>query len=396
MAFDPSVSREANLHVLGGLVAGSIHPAALRPERWAALSDLAQLHGLGPLLLWQVQQAGHAEELGAALLPLRAARARSSVQSLLAERVQRGVQTALAQAGIACLWLKGSALAQTVYPSPELRPMVDVDLLVPYAQREAALHILQGIGYRLLPQLFDGTEALKHHYALQGPEGDRMLVELHFRLLGAADRLLPVTALDWFWQQTMPLAGTRDAGSEMATLRPEAHLLYLAAHALLQHGEADLRLLRFFDLHRLLLSTPDFDWGAASAGAERLGWTYVTARALQLAQRYFATPLPAGLLQSLAACRPAHDTMAHVQRRRQPHTRSERVLHDLSTMGWRDALRSAQRILLPPPAYMRWRYTVDAPWQLPAAYWARWRHMAADAWRTLQRKRGQSKGVRHG
>lgn len=389
-------SGDLHLRLLGALVAGQIAPDALRPEQWAGLSDLALRHGLGPFLLWQVQQAGCAEELGAALLPLRAARARSGVQGVLAGGVQRRLQMALAQAGIATLWLKGSALAQTVYPSPELRPMADIDLLVPYAQRRSALAAAEGIGCRLLPQLFDGTESLKHHYALQGPEGDTMpgdkvLVELHFRLLGAADRLLPVQALDWFWRQTMPYAAAHDAGPRMATLRPEAHLLYLAAHALLQHGETDLRLLRFFDLHRLILSTPAFDWELAVAGATALGWTYVTARALLWAQHYFATPLPAHVLEALAARRPAHDTRAHVRRRRRPRTLSEQVMYDLATMGWRDGLRAAQRILLPPPAYMRWRYTVDAPWHLPAAYVARWRRMALDAWRTLRRR-----GVRHG
>lgn len=402
MAFDlladPPVdppSGDLHLRLLGALVAGQIAPDALRPEQWAGLSDLALRHGLGPFLLWQAQRAGCAEQFGAALLPLRAARAYSGVQGVLAGGVQRRLQSALAQAGIATLWLKGSALAQTVYPSPELRPMLDIDLLVPYAQRRAALAAAEGVGCRLLPQLFDGTESLKHHYALQGPEGDSMsgdkvLVELHFRLLGAADRLLPVQALDWFWQQTMPYAA-HDAGPRMATLRPEAHLLYLAAHALLQHGETDLRLLRFFDLHRLILSTPAFDWALVIARATALGWTYVTARALQLAQRYFATPLPAHVLETLALRRPAHDTVAHGRRRRRPRTLSEQVMYDLAAMGWRDGLRTAQRILLPPPAYMRRRYTVDAPWHLPAAYAARWRHMAQDVWRTLRRR-----GVRYG
>jgi hypothetical protein len=395
MAFDPSVSRAAQVRVLGALVAGQVQPDALRPDQWPDVCDLALQHGLGPFLLWQVQQAGCADALGAVLLPLRAARARGGVQSLLVRRTRRRIHAALTQAGIACLWLKGSALAETVYPAPELRPMVDVDLLVSYTQREAALHVLEKIGYRLLPQLFDGTEALKHHYALQGSEGDKLLVELHFRLLGAADRLLPVQALDWFWQQTMVFGDTGGGEAEMATLRPEAHLLYLAAHALLQHGEADLRLLRFFDLDRLLRATPDFDWELTIAGATTLGWTYVTAHALQLAQRHFATPLPAQVLDMLAARRPAHDTVVHVQRRRRPRTLSERVMHDLATMGWRDGLRTVQRILLPPPAYMRWRYAVDGTWRLPAAYWARWRHMAQDAWYTLQGKR-PDKGVRHG
>lgn len=389
-------ARLLRLRVPAALVTGRIHPDAIRTEWWTELSELALQHGLGPLLLRQVQRAGRGDALGAALATLREARARETVQTMLVLRTQAKLQETLSQAGIPCLWLKGVALAQTVYPAPDLRPMLDVDLLVPYAQRSAALHVLEAIGYRLLPQLFDGTEALKHHYALQGPEGGKILVELHFRLLGAADRLLPPAGLEWFWQQTMKVESVRVESVEAgrggwSTLRPEAHLLYLAAHALLQHGEADLRLLRFFDLHQIIATTPDFDWGFLVAAAASLGWTYSTARGLQWAHYLFATPLPETVLEQLAARRPEHDTIVHAQRRGQARTLSEAVLHDLATMGWGDRLRTAQRIILPPPAYMKWRYQLAASWQLPAAYWARWRHMGSDAWRTLQRR-----AVRHG
>lgn len=385
MAFDLSVSRRTHLRILAALVAGQIDPAAVRPDGWDGLVALALHQGMGPLLLWQVQAAGRGDVLRPVLPSLRQARARNTVQHLLAVQTQTRIQGALAAAGIPCLWIKGIALAETLYPAPELRPMLDVDLLVPYDRRQAALAALQGLGYALLPQLFDGTESLKHHYALQGPEGDRILVELHFRLLGAADRLLPIRALDWFWQQSTPYgaAGYR-------TLRPEAHLLYLAAHALLQHGEADLRLLWYYDIHRLILTAAHFDWDLLVMGATHLGWNYVTARALRLAQSFFATPLPDEVLASLKARRPLHDTMPHVRRRRQPRTLSEQVMYDLITMGWSDRLRTAQRILLPPPTYMRWRYAVDSSWQLPAAYVARWQRMGRDLWRTLRRK-----GVRH-
>lgn len=381
MAFHLSASRQTCLRVLAALVAGHIDPAAVHPDAWDRLCALALHQGMGPLLLWQVQAAGRGEVLQPVLGPLREARARNTVQHLLAVQTQTRVQAALAAAGIPCLWIKGIALAETLYPAPELRPMLDVDLLVPYDQRQAALAVLQRLGYSLLPQLFDGTESLKHHYALQGPAGDRTLVELHFRLLGAADRLLPIRDLDWFWQQSIPYgaAGYR-------TLRPEAHLPYLAAHALLQHGEADLRLLRYYDIHRLTLTTAHFDWDLLITGTTRLGWNYVTARALWLAQSFFATPLPDGILASLDARRPRHDTMPHVRRRRQPRTVSEQVMYDLITMEWRDRLRTAQRIVLPPPAYMRWRYAVDSPWQLPMTYAARWQHMGRDLWRTLRRK----------
>lgn len=395
LAVSPLDARFVRLHVLAALVTGRIHPDAIRTEWWAELGELARQHGLGPLLLRQVQSVGRGDALGAALTPLREARARETVQTMLVLRTQVKLQDALSQAEIPCLWLKGVALAQTVYPAPDLRPMLDVDLLVPYAQRSAALHALEAIGYRLLPQLFDGTEALKHHYALQGPGGDKILVELHFRLLGAADRLLPLAGLEWFWQQTMKIEGAAQRGG-WSTLRPEAHLLYLAAHALLQHGESDLRLLRFFDLHQIIVSTPHFDWEFLVEAATSLGWTYSTARGLQWAQRLFATPLPETVLAHLAARRPEYDTIAHVQRRGQARTLSETVLHDLATMGWGDRLRTAQRIVLPPPSYMKWRYELAGAWQLPAAYWTRWRHMSSDGWRTLRRRALRRGTVQYG
>ena len=59
----------------------------------------------------------------------------------------RDVLGVLAAAGIDALVLKGVALALTAYPAPELRPMVDVDLLVPGAQLGDALLALDTAGW---------------------------------------------------------------------------------------------------------------------------------------------------------------------------------------------------------------------------------------------------------
>ncbi|MGE5463372.1 MAG: nucleotidyltransferase family protein, partial [Syntrophothermus sp.] len=57
------------------------------------------------------------------------------------------------QAGIPVVALKGSCYALTVYTDIGLRPMVDVDLLVPASVLEEAMQIVWNSGYReVLPE----------------------------------------------------------------------------------------------------------------------------------------------------------------------------------------------------------------------------------------------------
>ncbi len=49
--------------------------------------------------------------------------------------------------GIAPIFFKGYALANTVYPTPRLRPSVDVDLIVRPSEIETVVVVLEGIGF---------------------------------------------------------------------------------------------------------------------------------------------------------------------------------------------------------------------------------------------------------
>ena len=262
--------------------------------------------------------------------------------------------------------------------------MVDVDVLVPYARRQHALVAAESAGYRSIdPLLFDGTEDLKHHYHLRGGISDVLQLELHFRLLGAFDRLLAVEQLDWFWNQTQDVQMN---GGSYTVLRPEAHALYLAAHALLQHGEADFQLLRYYDLHCLMSVPNTFDWRLIVDQAVELAWTFMLARALSLTMHYFHTPVPAWVLPELQDRRPAREDTLHVVRRQQPRSVTQAVVDDLVAMSMADRLRTLGRVVLPAPAYMRWRYALDADWQLPVAYLRRWIRIGGDVAKTARER----------
>ena len=169
-------------------------------DLWPDLAQLAVSQGMGPLLLKRLQEGAAGSVRQDALALLLTERSEVAVHYMLAMQVQRQVERTFLEANVPHLWLKGIALAQTIYSSPELRPMVDVDMLVPYARREEALALAQSIGFGLdTPLLFDGREGLKHHYYLESSVYRPVRLELHFRLLGAMDRILTVEDQEWFW-----------------------------------------------------------------------------------------------------------------------------------------------------------------------------------------------------
>lgn len=383
MITDLRSPRAEPLTTLCALVRGDAAPPLPPDTDWASLVTLAQAHGIGPLLLRALQGYGAAIPADW-LARLQSERTEIAVQHMLAARMQRRLASAMGDADIRCVWLKGIVLAHTVYPEPALRPMVDVDVLVPYAQRRGALAVAEAAGFRLdRRQLFDGRDGLKHHYLLYNDRYRPVSLELHYRLLGPLDKLLTVNDQAWFWDHAQTLA--RKDGADLVVLRPEAHLLYLCAHALLQHGEADLRLIHLYDVDRLLAAHPEFDWGLLVDAAERLRWTYAVERTLALAQAAFQTQAPTAVMAELAARRPRAERPERAVRRQRSLTTTQTVLDDLAAMNWSSRVRAAGRILAPPPSYMRWRYGLESNRGLPGAYARRARRIAADALHSVRK-----------
>ena len=78
---------------------------------------------------------------------LRAARRLVAVDNLRLRRELRRVAGALTEVNIPVLALKGIVLASAAYGDPSLRPMTDLDVLVPPGERENAVRALQKLGF---------------------------------------------------------------------------------------------------------------------------------------------------------------------------------------------------------------------------------------------------------
>jgi hypothetical protein len=182
--------------------------------------------GLGPLL-W------HASQTTGSRLP---SHWRSSLRAadLTAQmRHEALVDTALQvidagnSAGMSVTLLKGISVAEQIYPKPHLRPMGDVDVMVPperYGSIEAELLLS---GYERLD--FPDEGGLQHGPPLRNRKL-RTLVELHTELFSADSPLRrPGRVLNAATAESRHVVPSLFRGQPVKRLSPKFQLLYIAA-----------------------------------------------------------------------------------------------------------------------------------------------------------------------
>lgn len=255
--------------VLLGLIgtAPAAHPAALTESDWTELDRIAAQHRLQPLLhsLHRTSPAVPA--------PIAAnwqmAHRHHALRALVQQADLAETSELLDRAGIPSVALKGAWLAAHAYPDPALRPMRDIDLLVPEAQVRAAFDLLLAAGYvQAEPAEMTLDEIVridKHMPPLIAPRGTRL--ELHHRL----------------WERDGRLDHASPAASEAAVLararRGTDGIGYPAAHDLLGHVIVHAVYSHRLDCGPLALSDVDcllraakIDWPGFWADAAAQGW----------------------------------------------------------------------------------------------------------------------------
>ena len=281
------------------LVSGQLSPECVEKEHWSEIVKMALDHGVGGMLLWSLRQAGWVCSSEGIWKPLVDSVRRNGRHNLLIEKVRRLSANAFDQADIPAIWLKGIALAHKYYPEPHLRPMVDLDVLVHANQLESAREVLHTLGFHPAEidffELGNFTHQARHHECLLD-QSRRVRLDLHFRLLvPALLTQMDEGYMEWFWTQTEDLALD---GASFLSFKPEANLLYLCAHSILQNQGEPLDLLHLLDLH-LLITQSSLDWDLMVKQAAFLRWTYAVEYALNTLPALFGTQLPAGVFLAL-------------------------------------------------------------------------------------------------
>jgi hypothetical protein len=362
------LSASSPTYWLAAIVSFGVPVDSVPNALWPQIVEQACQHGLASLLLYLLKQSGKDVEKQPDWRPLVEASQRAAVQYLLIQLAQKQIQQQFIEASIASIWIKGIALAQTVYPEPSLRPMGDLDVLIPFDQRERALKAVKQLGYRPWHDeelLFETTDSLflatARNYALIGGPGNALILELHFRLIGAE---LPLEYLNYFWENTCYVG-------DFQILTPELHLVYLCAHAEVQHGQSELYLLRYYDLHRLVISYA-LDWSQIIDLAVQLRWTYAVSHALSRCITYFSTPVPDGMLNQLEARRMPNEDVSRVRNLKHSETSWARIYSRLTSLSTLQRFRLIANLILPPRRYMRVRYAIPENKSVWPFYLYRW------------------------
>jgi len=261
---------------LRAFIGGTDCPAIPEPLDWDRFERIVAVNGLVPIIqstllnLSQVpenrQQTWKHASIGVLLKNRQYLKAAVKMFRILESE------------GIAAVSLRGLAMAYWIYPDPALRPMSDVDILVPTDAKEGLLDRLRLHG--LSPCKIRRYQLLY--------EIDNCLLEIH-----------------WSYLTTKRFRKTADFGSWIASRRqmdtsegaiyhltPENELLDLICHMSLHH-EMD-SLLKFVDV-AMLVQKEAIDWNAVRVWCEGARMTRLVHFSLAVVDHLFGTDLSSRL-----------------------------------------------------------------------------------------------------
>lgn len=222
-----------------------LQEAIARVGDWDAFLDDAVQHGMAPLVHWHLRD----KEVSCPA-PVRRALASCFLHQRSLARVQQDslleIVSRLEGKGVPATVLKGGVLAPLLYPDPALRPMEDLDILVPAGLADDARRLLDEMGF-FAPAPTTRYQRLQHQHptATKHVNGHVVQVEIHVALL---NRILAPKARDAALRH--PVGRFRLDGVEMRCLHPH-QMLWMQYMGLRKLAEP-LRYIQLSDLHRLV------------------------------------------------------------------------------------------------------------------------------------------------
>lgn len=203
--------------------------AGLTTTDWAYIIARGREHRFLPLLSYSLDQTGAAAAVPAQTTAILSdARRRHTLRALAAQRDLLLVHRLLAKAGLHHVFLKGAFLAQFIYPHPSLRPLRDIDVVVPPTEALRAHKLMLSQGYRPLvaasASVLDAhIDHAKHLPGLRSPSGS-LTVELHVHI-DRPDGVLK--GMDPFQN----IVTRALAGENLPFMDPDDLLVHLCVHA---------------------------------------------------------------------------------------------------------------------------------------------------------------------
>lgn len=261
---------------------------------WEYLLQLADRHGLQPLLHWHLNAVCGESVPAIHRQHLRLTFQRISALNIFLSRELQRLLSLFAAQNVVAVPYKGPALAAQLYGNVALRQFSDLDILVHPRDLRRARDVLLAEGYAPLPPLTEGQQAVLLRTQCNLPftrEGNRLVVELHWTV--SAPCFAEPFQVDDFW------ARLEDVRLEDTNIkRPAAEDLLLA---LCIHGSKHLweRLAWICDIAGLIDQHQELDWEQLIARARATGNERMLLLGLRLAVDLLSAKLPAKIEQTL-------------------------------------------------------------------------------------------------
>jgi hypothetical protein len=348
------------------------------PLDWPGLIASADRHGVAALLHTHIRFLG-SDRIPPTARETLAVRARACVawNLRLGHELSR-LLTALGQAGIPVIPLKGPVLAAQLYPDPLLRFSADLDLLVRHHDCAAGERTLRQAGYRRSPAHEQGAD---YHtiFVSEDAAAGGVAVELHHELgerhvSGPDVRVIWASASASMWE-----------GHPIWSMALPDLLLYLCVHAA-KDGLASIKAL--LDITLLVERYQDtLPWKDLVARVKTARVSSPVYLALSQSRMLLGAPVPDRFLDAI---RPRHLSwpLAHALfkwRGGVLHAPGDLLVGPFMALLmflWEDSLRGQLRHVrrnLLPSASLRARWTSlapSAPWVIwyPAWLWHATRH----------------------
>jgi hypothetical protein len=269
--------------------------AAAHFSRWAGSVDLDGRMDVGsfnilPLLWWTLSAHGFEHP---AMPRLKGVFRNSWVQATRRAAIAEEILAALRHEGIPTLCVKGLPLGLTHYERPALRPMNDLDIVVPPRHAPRAMEVLGARGFSSRAADWATDRVLRH--AAQHIHPVHGEVDLHWHVLFEC----PQQSADaHFWSAAMPL----QVGSEESLqLCPTDALVHVLVHGIRWNPFPPMRWIA--DAAMILRSDVRIDWERFLAFARCFRLEMRLSLGLHMLRHSFGLPIPGQVLGQLGGRR---------------------------------------------------------------------------------------------
>jgi hypothetical protein len=280
---------------------------------------------------------------------------------------------------VACVPVRGLALAELLYGGITARPMGDIDLLVHKEDLPAVAETLNGLGFQELAHRPGFAQTYSYTLEFFKDRHGGVIVEPHWTIAYPpfADRV----NMDRVWKRCVR---GQVVGVDTWLLGRADLLVHLCLHLI--HHSDKAPLLWFYEIDRLLRQEKTaLDWSQVLLVARQTGLELFLAEVLGKVTTLFDSPLPDHVLSQLSAQRMAHPARAVGT---SLESRMVRLLAGESRVdgresfaalftirGLRAKVRYAIALLFPSPQFMLLHYGLSSRRQLGLCYLGRFVHL---------------------